>query len=387
MIEFCFTQEHQLFRSNLRNIISRLVEPSLSKQQDDGAFHWDLWQKIAELGLLGVQYSEAYGGSESDFITTLILTEELAKISCSFAESVLSHMFLSCYFIEKFGTESVKERILAPAIRGEKIGAFALVEDGAASDLSNIRTSAKKQGDNWVLSGRKKWVSNGPICDYCVLLANTDRTKGIGGLSYFLVEMDRAGISRGRKIETLSIQGVPVCELLFDDVIVPSECLLGPGQGNLRKLSADFQSKSRLLVAMMACAMAQTAMKEACSYAKDRYSFGTPISSYQLTHSKFAEHWVRYASARLMIYHTAHRIQQGIDCQEESIIAKILAAETCQAATDQAGRILAGNSLAMECPQQRYLRDARFLLFASGCHEVLEDNLGARYEELDGNVD
>lgn len=384
---FEFTEEERIFRSSIRDIATRLALPNVTGAIQPSHISNSLWQKLGELGSLGIEYPESYGGVNATFTTSMILFEELTKVSSSLAAAVMSHAHLSCYFVNHFGDESLKQRILVPALRGEKIGAFAMIEDRAGSDPANIRTSAKKSDSGWVIKGSKGWVSNGSICDYCVVLANTDRQKGVDGFSFFLVDIGRPGVEVGPRIDTLSNTSLPVCEVFFDDVEVPDNCLLGPGPGGAMQLSADFQCKSRILIAIIAGSIAQTAMKNACAFARDREAFGRPVSDFQLIRAKFAQHWMNHLSARLLAYQIGRQIDRGEICSAESTMAKIMAAEVCQRAVDEAGRIYGGNSVAMEFPQQQFLRDARFLLFATGCHEVLLDQIGKLYVEREGNVE
>jgi alkylation response protein AidB-like acyl-CoA dehydrogenase len=199
------------------------------------------------------------------------------------------------------------------------------------------------------------------------------------GLSYFLVEKDTKGFSRGQKIGKLGSRGSVTGELIFDNVFVPAENLLGEGPGNGLRLSTDILNEVRVMTALNACAIANEAMSDARKYAKERVAFGKPIAKYQLIRAKFANHWAWYEAARLFAYKAAWMIQEGQQCQFDCMLAKMFATEMCQSAVDEATRIYGGNSFATEYPPQRYFRDARFLLFGGGTHEVLQNALGAAY--------
>ncbi|MCP4680158.1 MAG: acyl-CoA dehydrogenase, partial [Deltaproteobacteria bacterium] len=378
-MDFQFTEEQEFFRSTVRDAVDRLIRPRIQEIDEAGEFPAELWKEFAALGYLGLRHPEEYGGMDADVMTSMIFYEELARGSCGFAMSVTMQILMGTYFISRFGSEEIKQRVLVPAIKGEKIGTICFTEDQSGSDLGGTRTTATKKDDGWVLNGRKMWITNGPVCDFCTVLANTDPSKGMEGLSYFLVEKGTDGFNVGQSIAKLGSRGSVTGELILDNVWVPGENLLGEGPGNGVRLSTDILNEVRIMTALNACAIADEAMIDARGYALDRVAFGKPIAKYQLIRSKFADHWAWYEAARLFVYKAAWMIQEGMTCQFECMLAKMFATEMCQKAVDEASRIYGGNSFAMEYPQQRFYRDARFLLFGGGCHEVLKNALGAAY--------
>jgi alkylation response protein AidB-like acyl-CoA dehydrogenase len=378
-MDFRFSEEHEFFRTTVRDAVDRLIRPRAQEIDEAGEFPMDLWKEFAALGYLGLRHPEKYGGMEADVITSMIFYEELARGSCGFAMSATMQILMGTYFIGRFGSEEIKQRVLVPAIKGEKIGTICFTEDQSGSDLGGTRTSATQKDDGWVINGRKMWITNGPICDFCTVLAQTDPSKGMDGLSYFLVEKDTQGFSRGQKIGKLGSRGSVTGELIFDNVFVPGENLLGEGPGSGLRLSTDILNEVRVMTALNACAVANEAMSDARKYALERVAFGKPIAKYQLIRAKFAKHWAWYEAARLFAYKAAWMIQEGQQCQFDCMLAKMLATEMCQKAVDEATRIYGGNSFATEYPPQRYFRDARFLLFGGGTHEVLQNALGAAY--------
>ena len=378
-MDFRFSEEHEFFRTTVRDAVDRLIRPRAQEIDEGGEFPMDLWKEFAALGYLGLRHPEKYGGMEADVITSMIFYEELARGSCGFAMSATMQILMGTYFVGRFGSEEIKQRVLVPAIKGEKIGTICFTEDQSGSDLGGTRTSAVQKDGGWVINGRKMWITNGPICDFCTVLAQTDPEKGMDGLSYFLVEKDTPGFSRGQKIEKLGSRGSVTGELIFDNVKVPAENLLGEGPGNGMRLSTDILNEVRVMTALNACAIANEAMSDARKYALQRVAFGKPIAKYQLIRAKFAKHWAWYEAARLYAYKAAWMIQEGMPCQFDCMLAKMFATEMCQKAVDEATRIYGGNSFASEYPPQRYFRDARFLLFGGGTHEVLQNALGAAY--------
>jgi len=383
-MDFNFTEEQEFFRNSIRKVVDELIRPRVEEIDRSDEFPRDLWNKIAELGYLGLRHPEKYGGMNADTVTSMIFYEELARGSCGFAMSVTMQILMGTYFIGRFGTEEMKQRVLVPAIKGEKIGTICFTEEQSGSDLAGTRTTATRKKGGWVINGRKMWITNAPICDFCTVLATTDPAKGLEGLSFFLVGKGTEGFSAGQTIEKLGAHGSITGELVFDDVWVPDENLLGDGPGNGLKYTTSILNEVRVMTAIMACAIADEAMSAAAAFARDRVAFGKPIAKYQLIRAKFAKHWAWYEAARTFAYKAAWMIEEGMDCRYESMLAKMFAAEMCMSAVDEAGRICGGNSFAMEYPQQRFLRDARFLLFGGGCHEVLQNALGAAYLRKDG---
>ncbi|MBM4321419.1 MAG: acyl-CoA dehydrogenase, partial [Deltaproteobacteria bacterium] len=371
-MDFRFTEEQEFFRAMVRDVVERLIKPRVARIDEDDAFPWELWRELAGLGYLGLRHPEKYGGMETDVVTSMIFYEELARGSCGFAMAVTMQILMGTYFIGRFGSEAIKQRVLLPAIKGDKIGTICFTEDQSGSDLAGTRTSAVRKDGGWVLNGRKMWITNGPICDFCTVLATTDPSRGAEGLSFFLVEQGTPGFGQGQLIHKLGARGSVTGELLFDNVWVPEENLLGEGPGSGVRYTTDILNEVRVMTAMCACAIASEAMADARRYARERVAFGKPIAQYQLIRAKFADHWAWYEASRLLAYKAAWMIQEKLDCQFECMLAKMFATEMCQSAVDEASRIYGGNSFAREYPQQRFFRDARFLLFGGGCHEVLQ---------------
>jgi len=378
-MDFRFSEEHDFFRAAVRDAVDRLIRPKVQAIDESGEFPMDLWKEFAALGYLGLRHAEEFGGLEADVTMSMIFYEELARGSCGFGMSVTMQILMGTYFVGKFGSDEIKQRVLVPAITGEKIGTICFTEDQSGSDLAGTRTSAVSKDGGWVLNGRKQWITNGPICDFCTVLAQTDPDKGMNGLSFFLVERGTDGFASGQHLDKLGSRGSVTGELIFDNVWVPGENLLGDGPSGGVKNATDILNEVRVMTALNACSIADEAMRDARDYAKERIAFGKPIAKYQLIRSKFADHWAWYDAARLMAYRAAWMIEEGMPCQHECMLAKMFATEMCMKAVDEASRVYGGNSFAMEYPQQRFLRDARFLLFGGGCHEVLQNALGAAY--------
>jgi alkylation response protein AidB-like acyl-CoA dehydrogenase len=230
-----------------------------------------------------------------------------------------------------------------------------------------------------VIDGRKQWVTNGPICDFATVLCQTNPGAGLKGLSFFLVEHGRPGFERGQHFSKLGSRASMTGELIFDGVKVPLDCHLGEELGRGVEYSTDILNLVRVMTGLNACAIARGAMDEARDFAVKREAFGKPIASYQLIRAKFGKFYAQYEAARTFLYRVAWMIDEGMQCQAEAMAAKYFATEMCLEAVDECTRIYGGNAFAAEYAPQRYFRDARFLLYGGGTHEVLLNFLGGLY--------
>jgi alkylation response protein AidB-like acyl-CoA dehydrogenase len=287
-------------------------------------------------------------------------------------------MLMGTYFIGRFGSDEIKRNVLQPAIEGKKITCICFTEDQSGSDLAGTRTMAKRDGDDWILSGTKHWVTNGPIVNAATVMATTDPEAGLKGLSFFLVEDHMEGFSRGQVFHKLGTRGAPCGELVLDNVRLPADHHLGEELGRGLEYSTDILNQVRVMTGLAACSIANEAMKDAASFARGRVAFGKPISKYQLIREKFGRFYAKYEAARTFLYRVAWMIDEGMECRREAMAAKWLATEMCLEAVDEATRIYAGNGFSMEYDPQRFFRDARFLLSGGGTHEVLLNFLGGQ---------
>jgi alkylation response protein AidB-like acyl-CoA dehydrogenase len=377
-MDFRFSEEQEFFRAQVRDAVDRLIRPRVAEIDAQAELPRDLWRELAELGYFGLRHGAKYGGMEADTVTSMVFFEELARGSCGFFMAVTVQMLMGTYFVARFGSEAIKERVLVPAIRGQKVAAICFTESQSGSDLGGTRTRATRDGDGWVLHGTKEWITNGPICDFATVVATTNPEAGLKGLSFFLVENGTPGFSRGQKIGKLGARGSVTGEIVLDGVRVPVENLLGePGKGVT--YLGDILNQVRVMTGLAACSIAEEAMSDARAYARRREAFGKPIADYQLIREKFGKYWAKREAARTLLYRVAWMIDQKIDCLREAMAAKWLATEMCLEAVDEATRVYAGNAFCTEYPAERFFRDARFLLSGGGTHEVLLDFLGRSY--------
>jgi alkylation response protein AidB-like acyl-CoA dehydrogenase len=339
-------------------------------------FPWDLWKEFTGLGYLGMRYPEDIGGMDADPVTCMLFYEELARASVGFAQSVTMNMLMGSYFLFRFGDDAIKERCLLPALRGEKVATICFTEDQSGSDIGATRTSAKKVDGGWVINGTKNWITNGPLADFATVVATTDPTKGAKGLNFFLVEKGTPGFSPGQVLHKLGCRGTVTGELVFEDAFVPDQNLLGEEEGKGIIYLTEILNEVRCMTGAMAIGIARTALADAVEYAQKRVAFGRTIGEYQLIREKFARIATEMEASRLLVLSAAWKIADGQNPRNEAMMAKYHATEMCIMAVDEVTRIYGANGFAEEYGPQRYFRDARFLLYGGGTHEVLKNFLG-----------
>ena len=375
-MDIALTEEQEFFRKTIADTVDRLILPKAREIDEDPGFPFGLWKQFASLGYLGLRYPEEIGGMNADPITCMIFYEEITRGSCGFAMSCIQNILMGTHFVFTFGSDAVKERCLYPAMRGEKIATVCFTEDQSGSDLAATKTMAVKDGKGWRLSGTKMWITNGPICDFCTVLATTDPSKGFKGLNFFLVEKGMPGFSGGQIIHKLGCGGSVTGEVILDNVWVPDENLLGAevnkGAGYLQAVLSEV----RLMTAAQAIGIARGAYKEGLEFARKRVAFGQPIGAFQLIREKLARMDTLITASRLMVYHGVSLIQRGLDARVRAAEAKYFASETCLEVADELMRLYGANAYAREYEPQRYLRDAYFALYGGGTHEILKDFIG-----------
>jgi alkylation response protein AidB-like acyl-CoA dehydrogenase len=375
-MDFQLTEVQGFFKKTVADTIDKMVTPRAQEIDEKDEFPWELWKEFARLGYLGLRYPEKMGGLNADMVMCMTFYEEIARGSVGFAQSVIMNILMGTYFIFRFGSDAIKERCLYPAMKGEKIATMCFTEDQSGSDLGATRTMAVRDGEGWRINGTKMWITNGPICDFCTVLATTDPSKGLKGLNFFLVEKGTPGFSSGQIIHKLGCRGTVTGELVFDNVWVPYENLLGEELGKGVFYVSDILDEVRLMTGAMALGIARGAYREALEFARKRVAFGQPIGNYQLIREKFADMDTMINASRLMIYYGSWLLENNMESRIVAAEAKMYATETCLKVVDELTRIYGANAFAYEYKSQRYFRDARFLLYGGGTHEVLKDFIG-----------
>jgi alkylation response protein AidB-like acyl-CoA dehydrogenase len=375
-----FTPEQEEFRRAVARFVDAEVAPAAEALDERGEFPRALFERIGELGYLGLRYPEAYGGADADMVTYCLFAEELARGSLSVAAAAAMQSLMGTYFVFKHGSETLRQRYLVPALRGDLVATFALTEPGAGSDVANITTRAERRGDGWVLRGAKTWVTSAPVADVITVAAKTSAERGMKNIALFLLDRrSMRGITLGKRIDKMAVRASETGEILLEDVEVPPEHLLGGETGGVERIGAIL-GEIRVMTSALSVGLARAAYAAALAYSRERMAFGKPIGEHQAIAFKLADMLTSLHAATLLTYQAAARLDAGRPVGREAAMAKLFASEMAVRVTDEAARVFASYGLAMEYPAQRYFRDARFLLPGGGTSEILRVIIG---RELD----
>jgi alkylation response protein AidB-like acyl-CoA dehydrogenase len=369
-MNFQFSEEQELFRRSVAEFVDKEVIPVAAKVDEEGQFPTELFKKVGELGCFGIRYPEEYGGAGGDEVMFTLLCEELARGSLSLAASVSMQCLMGTNFIYRFGTEEQKQRLLVPAVRGEKMGVIAMTEPDAGSDLGSIKTAAVRDGDGYVLNGQKTWVTNATRADFFTVAAKTDLEAGFKGIDMFLVERDRPGVSVGRDIPKMGVRAQETAELILEGCHLPAENLFGEEGTGFRNLQAIL-AQIRTMMGALSLGLARSALEAGAQYARERVQFGRPIAKFQAISHKLADMATELEASRWLVYRSAWLIDQGKADMKAASMAKLFASEMANRLADESTRIFASYGFAMEYDVQRYFRDARLLLLGGGTSEIL----------------
>ena len=370
----------KLIRATIARFVDNEVIPIAEELDKKGEFPRELFQKLAGMGVFGIRYPRGKGGAGGNTTLYCIICEELARGLMSLASITAMQCLMGTNFLFHYGSPEMHAAFFLPAMRGEKIGCFCMTEPEAGSDLGAISTRATAVDDGYLINGMKTWVTDGPEANFYTVLCQTDPTKRLRGIGYFFVPRDLPGVSLSPRFECLGTRTTPICEVAFKDVLIPEAYRVTPaGQGLTCFLS--ILAEIRTMTAALGIGLQRGAMGASLKYAKERMTFGKPISKYQLIQSKIANMATNLEASRLMTYKAAAMIDQGAECMQPATMAKYFATEAACSAADECTRIFAGYGYSMEYPAQRYFRDTRFLLSGGGTHEVLQTNI-ARWEGL-----
>ena len=364
-----FSPEQELLRRSIREFAEAEIRPHVMEWDEAQQFPMDLLPKLASLGLMGIQFPEAYGGSAMSAVDYCICIEELARVCPAIALTVAAHNGLCTSHIAMFGTDAQKRQYLPRLVAGEVLGAWGLTEAGAGSDAAGMRTTAARQGDCWVLNGAKTFITHGRIGGVMVVMAITDAAKGHRGISAFIVEHGTAGMSAGRKENKLGMRASDTSEVIFQDCRIPSSQLLGEeGQGFINTLQV--LDAGRIGIAALAVGLAQGAYEAARNYARERHQFGQPIAAFQAIQWKLADNATRIEAARLLTYRAAYLKDQGKRMTRESSMAKLFASEAAVKAADDCVQIHGGYGFVKDYPAEKYFRDVKLLTIGEGTSEI-----------------
>lgn len=361
-------QDHEIFRDQFRRFCSKEIAPLVDEAERTQTFPRHLFPLMGKMGYLCVHYPPELGSAGADKVTEVILREELSRVCQGIATSWSGHSHLATYPIYRLGSQEQVQKYLVPAIKGEKIGSFALTEPDAGSDTKSLRMTAEKTADGYCLRGSKTFITNAPIADYFVVAAYTDKSKGYHGISLFLVDADTPGLAV-RKLDKEGIRSSDTGEVFFDECLVGRDALLGGKEGNFN-LIMETLSEGRVGVAANMVGVAQAAYEAALGYAKERTQFGQAIGGFQAISHKLANMAMNIRAARLMVFSAARLIDLGKACILEASTCKLFASEVAVKTAREAIQIHGGYGIMSEFPVSRYLRDALVYTIGEGTSEI-----------------
>lgn len=366
-----FSEEHDIFRESCRRFVEKEVTPHHRQWEKDGVVSREFWLKAGEAGMLCANIPEEYGGMGADFLFSTIIMEEFAAAGAT-GPNVALHSDIIAPYIQHYGTEEQKRKWLPKAASGEVILAIGMTEPGAGSDLQGMRTTAKRDGDEYVINGSKTFISNGQLADLVVLACKTDPSEGWRGISLILVEREREGFERGRNLEKVGNHAQDTSELFFNDVRVPVSNLLGTdeGQGFIQLVSSLPQE--RLIQAIRSVTTIESAIKWTMDYTKERTAFGKPIIGFQNTQFKLAQMESNYTMLRVFVDRCIELHMKGQLSEVDAAMAKMNATDMMVDALDEAVQFFGGNGYMWEYPIARAYADSRYTRVAGGTAEIMK---------------
>ena len=367
-----FTEEHIAFRKSFQNFLQKEVVPYIDKWEKEGSIERFIWKKFGEMGYFGLKASEAYGGLNLDIFYTVIFLEELQKInSGGFAAAMWAHTYLAMTHLETEGDDRIKKEYLTPSINGEKIGCLCITEPFGGSDVAGMRTTAVKEGDNYVINGSKTFITNGVYSDYLVVAAKTNTSEKYQGISIFIVDRDTKGIS-STKLEKLGWKASDTAEIAFDNVVIPKNNLMGDEGAGFSYIMSHF-ALERLIMGINAHARAEYALNYAIQYMSERVAFGKTLDKFQALRHKVAEMASEVEMCKEFNYSVAKRLDEGQYIVKEASMSKLLSTKMADTVINECLQLLGGYGYMEDYPMARMLRDSRLGQIGGGTSEILRE--------------
>jgi len=368
-VNYRLTDEEKMIQQTAKEFADNEIAPVADKNNAEGRFPAEIIKKLGELGFMGINVPEEYGGSNLGNFCLVLVTEEINRVCASTGVTVSVHHSLACYPIAKYATDSVKEKYLPKMAKGELIGAYALTEPHSGSDAAALSAKAVKDGNEYVLNGTKSFITTGAEAGVIVAMVRTDESHKTKGISAFVLEQGMKGLIVGKKEDKLGLRASSTTELIFEDLRVPAENMLGEEGGGF-KIALDTLDGGRIGIATQAVGIAQACLDASVAYAREREQFGRKISEFQSIQWKIANMATRIHAARLMVYHAARLKDAGLPHSKEAAMAKLFASETANAAAKEAVQIHGGAGYTVDFPVERYFRDARITEIYEGTSEI-----------------
>src|SRR6266705_4446137 len=376
-----FSGEHEQLRKAVRAFVEKEVTPCVAAWETAGRIPRTFWRRLGELGFLGLDFPVAYGGSGGDFLSSVVLGEEMARCrSGGVAFSVLVHTDMSSPWLVRFGTDAQKRKYLPGIARGETVCALGITEPGAGSDMAALTTRAERDGDVYRLTGSKIFITNGVYGDLYFVAARTDAgtpDRRHAGISMFLVERGLPGFTVSRKLDKMGMRASDTAELAFQNCPVPVENLLGVEGRGFQQLAAGLQ-RERIMAAVLALSGAAQALEDTLVYVRERHAFGEPLANRQALRHRVADMATEIEAARQLVYHAARLHAAGEDCAREVSMAKLFATEVANSVAYQAVQLHGGYGYMREFPVERFFRDVRLWTIASGTSEMMKEIIAKR---------
>ncbi|MCF8563349.1 acyl-CoA dehydrogenase family protein [Alicyclobacillus tolerans] len=366
-MDFELTTEQKMIQDMVRDFAQAEIAPIASELDKAARFPVEIFEKMGKLGLMGLPFPEEYGGAGADLISYCLALEEVGRACGGTGLSYEAHVSLACMPIYLYGTEQQKQTYLTPLASGEGIGSFGLTEPSAGSDAGGTRTTAIKQGDQWVINGSKIFITNGGYAKTVVLTAVTDRESR--GISAFIVPADTAGFKVGKAYEKLGMRASNTVELVLEDVRIPEENLLGPLNAGFKQFLSTLDG-GRVAISALAIGIARSAFETALEYAKQRQQFGQSLSKFQAIQHKLADMAMNIDLARNAVFKAAWLHDLGRPFTKEAAFAKLFSSEMAMRACEQAIQVLGGNGYMSDYPVERNFRDAKLIEIGEGTSEI-----------------
>lgn len=367
------TEEHKMIRQAARDFAQKEIVPIAPEYDESGDFPMETIQKMGAMGFMGIEVPEKYGGAGMDTLAYVLALEEICKADAAHGTIMSVNNSLFCSGILKFGTEDQKQKYLKDVASGEAVGAYSLTEPMSGSDAGTMRSRAVREGDHYLINGRKSWVTSAPVADYILLFTMTEPEEQHRGITAFLIDTDRPGFVRGKKEPKLGIRASATSEIVFEDYKAPVETRLGEeGQGF--KIAMSVLDAGRIGIAAQALGIAEAAYEASVAYAKEREAFGQKIGEFQGISFQLADMKTRIEASRLLTYQAAMLKERSKETGErytlEASMAKLFASETAMFCAHAAVQIHAGAGYSKELPVERYFRDAKITEIYEGTSEI-----------------
>jgi alkylation response protein AidB-like acyl-CoA dehydrogenase len=368
-MDFLFTEEQEMLKESIKKFAEKEIQPLIKESDEKGQWPEKLTRKLGEMGLLGIIIPAEYSGAGYSNLDYVIILEEISRVDPSVGLAVAAHNSLCSNHLNLFASEEQKRKYLTRLAKGETLGAWGLTEPGAGSDAAALKTKAEKKGDHWLLNGTKLFITNGSLAEIHVVMASTNPGKKRKGISAFILEKGMEGFKVGKKEDKLGIRSADTAELIFEDVKVPAENLIGEEGEGYRQAMAILDG-GRVSIAGFSLGIATGALESALKYAKERVQFDQPIANFQAIQWMLADGFTELDAARLLTYRAAFLEDQGKKIPKESAMAKLYASELAVRSSSMAVQVHGGYGFTKDYPVEKFYRDSKLATIGEGTSEV-----------------